>query len=273
MSVLSCRCHALTKIPRNPGPWVGSSPLPKPRNWNPASATDSPIGVELYAPQTPYGRGFLRPPRWSLIATNNDKWIWWTCKNSVDRIRGTNICWPWSMSCLSMPGPSPSNPNAAKTWYVDWKAFTNKPRRGDRSTCRRIKAKNFTIEGCKRGSRNRGDIIFRRMGIVRPPWWNDGIAPWNNGCTLTLPPTIRYGTWMCYNRWSIRTITPIIGVLGWPRIKSPPTPCPRSRTDSSASAWTQRPHPPKCQVGDRVRLNKKHRPFKKGYLPGWTEDR
>ena len=30
--------------------------------------------------------------------------------------------------------------------------------------------------------------------------------------------------------------------------------------------------PPKCRVGDRVRLNKKHRPFKKGYLPGWTEE-
>ena len=30
--------------------------------------------------------------------------------------------------------------------------------------------------------------------------------------------------------------------------------------------------PPKCQVGDRVRLNKKHRPFKNGYLPGWTEE-
>ena len=24
--------------------------------------------------------------------------------------------------------------------------------------------------------------------------------------------------------------------------------------------------------GDRVRLNEKHRPFKKGYLPGWTEE-
>jgi len=29
---------------------------------------------------------------------------------------------------------------------------------------------------------------------------------------------------------------------------------------------------PKLRVGDRVRLNKKHRPFKKGYLPGWTEE-
>ena len=29
---------------------------------------------------------------------------------------------------------------------------------------------------------------------------------------------------------------------------------------------------PKLKVGDRVRLNKKYRIFKKGYLPGWTEE-
>ena len=29
---------------------------------------------------------------------------------------------------------------------------------------------------------------------------------------------------------------------------------------------------PTLRVGDRVRLQKKHRPFKKGYLPGWTEE-
>ena len=29
---------------------------------------------------------------------------------------------------------------------------------------------------------------------------------------------------------------------------------------------------PSLKVGDRVRLNKKFRPFKKGYLPGWTEE-
>ena len=28
---------------------------------------------------------------------------------------------------------------------------------------------------------------------------------------------------------------------------------------------------PTLKVGDRVRLNKKFRPFKKSYLPGWTE--
>ena len=29
---------------------------------------------------------------------------------------------------------------------------------------------------------------------------------------------------------------------------------------------------PRFKVGDRVRLNKKFRTFKKGYLPGWTEE-
>ena len=37
-------------------------------------------------------------------------------------------------------------------------------------------------------------------------------------------------------------------------------------------AFAPQDPPPKCRVGDRVRLNKKHRPFKKGYLPGWTEE-
>ena len=30
--------------------------------------------------------------------------------------------------------------------------------------------------------------------------------------------------------------------------------------------------PPAFKVGDRVRLKKKFRPFKKGYLPGWTKE-
>ena len=29
---------------------------------------------------------------------------------------------------------------------------------------------------------------------------------------------------------------------------------------------------PKLRVGDKVRLNKKHRVFQKGYLPSWTEE-
>ena len=29
---------------------------------------------------------------------------------------------------------------------------------------------------------------------------------------------------------------------------------------------------PKLRVGDKVRLNKKHRVFQKGYLPAWTEE-
>ena len=34
----------------------------------------------------------------------------------------------------------------------------------------------------------------------------------------------------------------------------------------------QKQQVPSLKVGDRVRLNKKNRPFKKGYLPGWTEE-
>ena len=34
----------------------------------------------------------------------------------------------------------------------------------------------------------------------------------------------------------------------------------------------KRPKKPRLKVGDRVRLNKKFRTFKKGYLPGWTEE-
>ena len=50
---------------------------------------------------------------------------------------------------------------------------------------------------------------------------------------------------------------------------------PRQRTDHVGSsvrptvATTKRLT---LKVGDRVRLNKKHRPFQKGYLPGWTEE-
>ena len=31
-------------------------------------------------------------------------------------------------------------------------------------------------------------------------------------------------------------------------------------------------HPTTCQTSHKVPLNKKHRPFKKEYLPGWTEE-
>ena len=35
---------------------------------------------------------------------------------------------------------------------------------------------------------------------------------------------------------------------------------------------TKKKKKPAFKVGDKVRLNKKFRPFKKGYLPGWTEE-
>ena len=55
---------------------------------------------------------------------------------------------------------------------------------------------------------------------------------------------------------------------------------PRSVTSKNeAKVWKklygkrlkQKPRP-NLKKGDSVRLNKRHRPFKKGYLPGWTEE-
>ena len=55
---------------------------------------------------------------------------------------------------------------------------------------------------------------------------------------------------------------------------------PRYMTDQNeGSVWTKlygkrlKSLPrPKLKVGDWVRPSKKHRPFKKGYLLGWTEE-
>ena len=179
---------------------------------NPASATDSPIRAQLCTTQTPTDPlpYHTHPGIWPRRTMADG--FGGHAKNGI---RATNICWPWSMPCPNMPGRFLSNPKALKKWYQGSKGFADKPRHGSHSACRRIKANNFSIQGSHRGSRNTADIIFRHMGIVRPPWWNDGIAPWNNGCTATLQPTIRHGTWTCCNRWSTRTINPIIGVLTW----------------------------------------------------------
>ena len=50
----------------NPGPWVGSGRLP-----NPATITDSPIGVELYAPQ-PRRTRFPTTP--TLVLDRDEQW-------------------------------------------------------------------------------------------------------------------------------------------------------------------------------------------------------
>ena len=82
-------------------------------------------------------------------------------------------------------------------------------------------------------------------------------------CYFTAHNTLRYVDVLqplihTYNQSYHRSI----GVAPKPRKKQ----CPGSGTNSTANAWTKTP-PPKCQVGDRVRLNKKNRPFKKVYFP------
>ena len=52
-------------------------------------------------------------------------------------------------------------------------------------------------------------------------------------------------------------VTPHNELQVWHRLYPPPSPSPPS---------------PKLKAGDRVRLSKRARPFRKGYLPGWTEE-
>ena len=91
--------------------------------------------------------------------------------------------------------------------------------------------KEFYNRGVQAWFKKHGWHHFRRMGIVRPLWWNDGIAPCNNGCIVTLQPTIRYGS------GCVTTIDPYVQS----RLSS-------GYWDGPASSHTQnrarRPHPP-----------------------------
>ena len=55
-------------------------------------------------------------------------------------------------------------------------------------------------------------------------------------------------------------------VLAWPHERSPIT------TNTLYGKRLKRCPRPKLKVGDRVHLSKKHCPFKKADLPGWTEE-
>ena len=46
----------------------------------------------------------------------------------------------------------------------------------------------------------------------------------------------------------------------------------RVNASNEEEVWNAKRVKPKLKVGDRVRLNKKYRVFKKGYLHGWTEE-
>ena len=46
----------------------------------------------------------------------------------------------------------------------------------------------------------------------------------------------------------------------------------RSCVETIVRQTVEKEEKPQFKVGDRVRLNKIHRPFEKGYLPGWTEE-
>ena len=77
--------------PQEPGALGGVEPFAKAQKLKTPQAQRMVQLVLSYTLHKPRS-GSPPLPRWSLTETNNGKWIWWTCKNSVDGIRGTNIC-------------------------------------------------------------------------------------------------------------------------------------------------------------------------------------
>ena len=78
--------------PQQPGALGGVQPFAQAHKLRTPQAQKILQSVLSYTLHNPDGRDFLLRPRWSLTETNNGKWIWSTCKNSVDGIRGTTIC-------------------------------------------------------------------------------------------------------------------------------------------------------------------------------------
>ena len=76
---------------------------------------------------------------------------------------------------------------------------------------------------------------------------------------------------MCYPSWSKGTMPHVIEVLAWPLKTWRGTTKKPCGNDCTTNGWKARKKP-QFKVGDRVRLNKIHRTFEKGYLSGWAEE-
>ena len=72
--------------PQEPGALGGVEPFAK------AQKLKTPQAQRILQSGLSYTLHKPRRTRFPTTETNNGKWIWWTCKNSVDGIRGTNIC-------------------------------------------------------------------------------------------------------------------------------------------------------------------------------------
>ena len=113
-------------------------------------------------------------------------------------------------------------------------------------------------------------ITFLHMEMPKPVWRKDLFIHWNPNCTDISQPPIPWNMWMCFQNWWINTTAPFIGVFKPPLPKSH-----RLRGNKYGIICKvngRKKKKPAFEVGDKVRLNKKFRTFKKSYLPGWTEE-
>ena len=117
----------------------------------------------------------------------------------------------------------------------------------------------------------RTSFISPRRGIPRPVWWNGLIGPSKNGSTVILQPRTRLTIRKLYLMWYEATTPLLTAASVWHPIESPWATVPKYGKRCTVKD-SKRSQAVTLRVGDRVRLNKKFHTFKKGYLPGWTEE-
>ena len=87
--MILCQClHVVATRLREgshePGALGGVEPFAKAHQLKTPQAQRILQSVLSYTLHKPNGRPSLPQPPWSLTETNNGKWIWWTCKHSME---------------------------------------------------------------------------------------------------------------------------------------------------------------------------------------------
>ena len=126
--------------------------------------------------------------------------------------------------------------------------------------------KNFLTRPYKPGSNNVGGIIHAKAAVVErfhrtlKQRMYRAFTAQNSLKYLELLPKLLH----TYNRTPHRSIGMAPIYVTW-----------KNQKEVWHRLYDKRLKPARkkvLKVGDKVRLNKKHRPFKKEYLPGWTEE-
>ena len=214
---------------------------------------------------------FPRRECWCSVRTNNGRPIWSTCKNSRETTRVRIICWRWWTCFPSTPGSFPSNkrrdPLVAQALATLFKTSKRTPQKLQTDD-----GKEFYNKHVTKVLKDHGTHHFSTAGDTKA----SVVERFNRTFKQRL---YRYMT--TYNTFKYLTSLPKL-VDGYnASFHRSIGRAPRDVDQSNAEqVWDtlyddkkkKKKKKSGLKVGDRVRLNTKHRTFDKGYLPGWTEE-